>query len=87
MWFQDIEMGLFQETPKKMCMHGGMTLNKCDQCPYQTKNLLSARRHKQYKHEGSRYLCDQCDTSYSANFKLLKHIESKHADCYSHKQM
>ena len=53
---------------------------KCDQCPLQTttqgNNYL--KRHKEIKHDGLKYQCDQCSNCYTEKRKLDRRMKSIH---------
>ena len=42
------------------------------------KNMLITDNHIQYKHEGVKYACKQCDKQFTTQSSLLTHIRSKH---------
>ena len=48
----------------------------CDECEYST-NKQYLKQHKQSKHDGVRYPCDQCDYAATDPSNLNKHQQSK----------
>ena len=67
-------------------------VKKADKAEIETKVLLAtsifqqygaleqAVRHQNAKHNGIRYKCDQCDSTFSLKHALVRHVESKHQD-------
>ena len=52
---------------------------KCDQCVYVTNIKDSMQTHNMTKHQGVRFECDQCESSYSQERDLKRHILSIHS--------
>ena len=49
----------------------------CDQCEY-TGSRAALKHHKESKHDGIRYPCNQCDYAATTSGSLKTHNESKH---------
>ena len=56
-------------------VHGGFI---CNQCSFQSTNRDYLKRHKEIKHDGLRFQCDRCTSSYTEKRKLGKHMKSVH---------
>ena len=50
----------------------------CDQCPFQSPNLFTVKRHEKIAHDGLRYQCDQCHNIYTESRNLVNHVKAKH---------
>ena len=54
------------------------TIAKCDLCEFKGGNKRILEEHKTLKHITNSQDCNKCDTTYSCNTELQKHIEEKH---------
>ena len=65
-------------------MHVGKQHGKkfhCDQCKFETKNILVLKAHVRSKHESKReYCCEQCEFKANNDKSLKKHIGSTHGE-------
>ena len=50
-------------------------------CEYKTKHVNGLAKHKEVKHEGIRFNCDQCDSVFSSKYNMEVHKKTLHGEC------
>ena len=65
------------DTTKKRKREDGKVVCSCDQCEY-TGSSAALSYHKQSKHEGIRFQCDQCAYIATRQSSLIRHKKSVH---------
>ena len=53
-------------------------ISQCDECNFSCNRPSTLKDHKHVVHKGMVYKCESCDTSFTANRRLVEHTRMKH---------
>ena len=60
--------------------------HKCQECDHIAKSIGELSVHMESTHEGKCFQCDQCESKFDSEDKLLKHSETKHSEQEKHEK-